>query len=335
MNAWHSKIVNNDVVIFYWWTFADVCETTCEIRWAFKASKRFGDLKRRWLNRIVAEKRLTTELECHFRVDFIWNAYDTEMLHFATRRVRCQNQEGQWSCRGGRSQRYLRNENPSSGEALQLWGEWQSTRMFAVFMRLPRSRERSVRTKWQWGCRFVERKWKCLVWIAILIRTQEFSSTPLEPAYFESKPLVLLFGEYSTGKTSFIRYILGKEYPGMRIGPEPTTDNFIVVEYGEEEGIIPGELWLTFAIWSSRIVSQGQEIIAFENHHSSSDQWWFPVMTSPSLDEAKSIARMESHGWWVGGGLRRLSANRTVWRTVRCSLQAMQLLSTKISSLEP
>ncbi|XP_028967461.1 EH domain-containing protein 3 [Galendromus occidentalis] len=69
---------------------------------------------------------------------------------------------------------------------------------------------------------------------------EDFASTPLEPAYFESKPLVLLFGEYSTGKTSFIRYILGKEYPGMRIGPEPTTDNFIVVEYGEEEGIIPG-----------------------------------------------------------------------------------------------
>ncbi|XP_022657427.1 uncharacterized protein LOC111248775 [Varroa destructor] len=69
---------------------------------------------------------------------------------------------------------------------------------------------------------------------------EDFFSTPLEPAYFESKPLVLLFGEYSTGKTSFIKYVLGKEYPGMRIGPEPTTDNFIVVEYGEDEGIVPG-----------------------------------------------------------------------------------------------
>ncbi|OQR73286.1 hypothetical protein BIW11_03612 [Tropilaelaps mercedesae] len=69
---------------------------------------------------------------------------------------------------------------------------------------------------------------------------EDFFSPPLEPAYFESKPLVLLFGEYSTGKTSFIKYILGKEYPGMRIGPEPTTENFIVVEYGDEEGIIPG-----------------------------------------------------------------------------------------------
>ena len=34
-----------------------------------------------------------------------------------------------------------------------------------------------------------------------------------------------------TGKTSFIKYLLGQEYPGARIGPEPTTDRFNVVSY--------------------------------------------------------------------------------------------------------
>jgi EH domain-containing protein 1 len=37
---------------------------------------------------------------------------------------------------------------------------------------------------------------------------------------------VLLVGQYSVGKTSFIRYLLGRDFPGQRIGPEPTTDRF-------------------------------------------------------------------------------------------------------------
>ena len=39
----------------------------------------------------------------------------------------------------------------------------------------------------------------------------------------------------------FIRYLLERDFPGMRIGPEPTTDNFHVIEYSEEDGKIPGE----------------------------------------------------------------------------------------------
>ncbi|CAK5025618.1 unnamed protein product [Meloidogyne enterolobii] len=39
---------------------------------------------------------------------------------------------------------------------------------------------------------------------------------------------------------SFIRFLLEQEFPGMRIGPEPTTDRFIVVMNGDEVGVIPG-----------------------------------------------------------------------------------------------
>uniref|UniRef100_A0A8C1GS42 EH-domain containing 4 n=1 Tax=Cyprinus carpio TaxID=7962 RepID=A0A8C1GS42_CYPCA len=68
----------------------------------------------------------------------------------------------------------------------------------------------------------------------------DFHSPALEEADFQSKPMVLLVGQYSTGKTTFIRYLLEQDFPGMRIGPEPTTDGFIAVMYNENEGIVPG-----------------------------------------------------------------------------------------------
>ncbi|XP_031166524.2 EH domain-containing protein 4 [Sander lucioperca] len=68
----------------------------------------------------------------------------------------------------------------------------------------------------------------------------DFHSPALEAADFQSKPMVLLVGQYSTGKTTFIRYLLEQDFPGMRIGPEPTTDGFIAVMYGDNEGVVPG-----------------------------------------------------------------------------------------------
>eukprot|EP01025_Chloroclados_australasicus_P062327 TRINITY_DN8187_c0_g2_i1.p1 TRINITY_DN8187_c0_g2~~TRINITY_DN8187_c0_g2_i1.p1 ORF type:complete len:590 (-),score=57.91 TRINITY_DN8187_c0_g2_i1:191-1867(-) len=67
-----------------------------------------------------------------------------------------------------------------------------------------------------------------------------FYSPYLEPGDFDAKPQVLLLGQYSTGKTTFIKFLLGREYPGMHIGPEPTTDRFIVVMHGHEERRTPG-----------------------------------------------------------------------------------------------
>lgn len=60
-------------------------------------------------------------------------------------------------------------------------------------------------------------------------RFHEFHSAPLTQADFSARPMILLVGQYSTGKTTFIRYLLEQDFPGMRIGPEPTTDRFIAV----------------------------------------------------------------------------------------------------------
>lgn len=67
-----------------------------------------------------------------------------------------------------------------------------------------------------------------------------FNTPPLRDADFDSKPIVLLLGQYSTGKTTFIEYLLEKKYPGQRIGPEPTTDRFVAIVKGDEPRIIPG-----------------------------------------------------------------------------------------------
>jgi len=42
------------------------------------------------------------------------------------------------------------------------------------------------------------------------------------------------------GKTTFIKHLLGREYPGIHIGPEPTTDRFVIVDHALEERRTPG-----------------------------------------------------------------------------------------------
>jgi GTPase SAR1 family protein len=71
-------------------------------------------------------------------------------------------------------------------------------------------------------------------------RFGSFFSPLLTDADFDGKPQVLLLGQYSTGKTTFIRHLIGREYPGCHIGPEPTTDRFVVVCHGQDDRITPG-----------------------------------------------------------------------------------------------
>lgn len=59
----------------------------------------------------------------------------------------------------------------------------------------------------------------------------------IREAEFEAKPMVLLLGPYSTGKTTFITHLLGGDFPGAHIGPEPTTDRFMALVHGTSEGV--------------------------------------------------------------------------------------------------
>ena len=58
----------------------------------------------------------------------------------------------------------------------------------------------------------------------------------------DTKAMILLLGQYSTGKTSFIQFLLQSDFPGMEIGPEPTTDSFAAVMYGKQRQKTPGSV---------------------------------------------------------------------------------------------
>lgn len=68
----------------------------------------------------------------------------------------------------------------------------------------------------------------------------DFHSPALDDPDFDARPMVMLVGQYSTGKTTFIKYLLEKDFPGIHIGPEPTTDRFIAVMHSDHDGVIPG-----------------------------------------------------------------------------------------------
>lgn len=73
-----------------------------------------------------------------------------------------------------------------------------------------------------------------------LYRFDQFHSALLTDTDIEAKPFILLMGQYSTGKTTFIKYLLDEDYPGSNIGPEPTTDRFVAVMNGAGSKVIPG-----------------------------------------------------------------------------------------------
>lgn len=78
-------------------------------------------------------------------------------------------------------------------------------------------------------------------------RFEEFFSACLTDVDFEAAPMVLLLGAYSTGKTSFIQYMIEQEYSGSFVGPEPTTDRFVAIMHGKQERRIPGNALATAA----------------------------------------------------------------------------------------
>ncbi|CAN5972079.1 unnamed protein product, partial [Sphagnum jensenii] len=76
--------------------------------------------------------------------------------------------------------------------------------------------------------------------LEVAYRFHDFALPMLTESDFDAKPSVMLLGQYSTGKTTFIKHLLGSSYPGAHVGPEPTTDRFVVVMEGADERSIPG-----------------------------------------------------------------------------------------------
>ena len=73
-------------------------------------------------------------------------------------------------------------------------------------------------------------------------RFHYFHSPVLNDADFDAKPLVMFVGQYSTGKTTAIRYLLGQDFPGLDIGKSPTTRKFMVVMHGDDNTQVSGSV---------------------------------------------------------------------------------------------
>eukprot|EP00418_Pyrodinium_bahamense_P093939 CAMPEP_0179025742 /NCGR_PEP_ID=MMETSP0796-20121207/8148_1 /TAXON_ID=73915 /ORGANISM="Pyrodinium bahamense, Strain pbaha01" /LENGTH=475 /DNA_ID=CAMNT_0020721785 /DNA_START=8 /DNA_END=1435 /DNA_ORIENTATION=+ len=67
-----------------------------------------------------------------------------------------------------------------------------------------------------------------------------FHTPPVTPEEFSARPQVLLLGQYSTGKTSMVRWLTGTECPHFDVRPQPSTDKFMAVVHGEQERLIHG-----------------------------------------------------------------------------------------------
>lgn len=69
---------------------------------------------------------------------------------------------------------------------------------------------------------------------------EHFHARPITQEEFEAKPQVLLLGQYSTGKTSMVRWLTRSDSAHFDVRPQPSTDKFMAVVHGEKEQIIHG-----------------------------------------------------------------------------------------------
>lgn len=68
----------------------------------------------------------------------------------------------------------------------------------------------------------------------------QLHSAKLEDVNFEAKPMVLIVGQHSTARTTFIQYLLECEPPAAYLNADPITDHFITLSFDEKERTIPG-----------------------------------------------------------------------------------------------
>lgn len=69
---------------------------------------------------------------------------------------------------------------------------------------------------------------------------EHFHSPPVTAEEFEARPQVLMLGQYSTGKTSMVKWLSGRDTPYFDIRPQPSTDKFMAIVHGNEERLIYG-----------------------------------------------------------------------------------------------
>lgn len=71
---------------------------------------------------------------------------------------------------------------------------------------------------------------------------EKYKNKPIPGSFFDSEPVILILGPKNAGKTSFIKQIIGREYPGMELGADASTEKFTIVTGGERDHVVPGDI---------------------------------------------------------------------------------------------
>jgi len=93
---------------------------------------------------------------------------------------------------------------------------------------------------------------------------QIYGHSALTEADFRAKPMVLLTGQYSVGKTTFIQHLLQRDYKNINIGPEPTTDRFMAIYHakGRDEEVTGENLAIKKDLPFQQLTQFGQNFLS-------------------------------------------------------------------------
>jgi len=132
-----------------------------------------------------------------------------------------------------------------------------------------------------------------------------YDKQPVTKEELTAKPSVLLLGSFSTGKTSFIQWLTGKESRHFHIGPDPTTDFFMAVTYPLKGSTVTDRLMAGHSATADRrLPYKGLEKFS----HSFLDSFRVLEMDAPIL---KAITFIDTPGIQAQAGTKKLGYSRT------------------------
>lgn len=136
---------------------------------------------------------------------------------------------------------------------------------------------------------------------------EKYKTLPLASSYFDSKPLILVIGPKHAGKTTFIRHVLGRNFPGMQIGSENHNRGFTVICHDHAEELIPGQVVVTNEKYHFQDLGNfGRPFLErFNMATSNADivkDLWF--VDSPRIDEKMDKRDKEALIWFASKATR-------------------------------
>lgn len=118
---------------------------------------------------------------------------------------------------------------------------------------------------------------------------QRFEYDVYRPSWFsetvvQKKPFILFIGPWSTGKSTFINYLMGSNV--LQTGPHPTTDKFTIMLHGEELEQISGRVLVSDSNQPFRGLSQFGDSFIESLHAITADH---PILRSVSLIDTPGV----------------------------------------------